>query len=433
MYWAPRYIERFRCITSACEQICCAGWRVAMDQPHYERLRHAMGDSAEERERFERLVERVPGAPTDSEYFATVQMQANGHCAFLDDDRLCSVQRRYGEAFLGNMCAIYPRDISFVHDRIEVTATLSCPEVARQCLLANDAMEMDYRHQQPLPRQHLLRRLHPDPDDSYLRYFDLIRNTMLKLLSATRYPLASRLFFTVYLAQKTAPFFSRGTQPFEDRRLAEELENLERESVLDELHRQFHGMTIPASWALRIIRVIVLARLQVHISGFHQLVVDGLSSYALPASAPAAQADTISVPHEEVWKQYQRRRRYWTTTLGWRLDQMFGNYCQNYWLRDWYVMSPNLLVHTQKLLVRLAILRFLLFSHPRLRIQQDAASHDQTDMGARRSALEITSVEVSYKVLRALEHDPSFLDNVQQALQAEGADSVAHLMFLLKF
>jgi hypothetical protein len=294
-------------------------------------------------------------------------------------------------------------------------------------------MEMDCRRQLPLPRQHLLRRLHPNPDDPYLKYFDLIRNTMLKLLSATRYPLASRLFFTVYLAHKTAPFFGRGTQPFEDRRLAEELGNLERAAVLDELHRQFNGMTIPASWALKIIRVIVLARLQVHIPAFHQLVVDGLSSYALPASAPAAQADTISVPHEEVWKQYRRRRRYWTTTLGWRLDQMFGNYCQNYWLRDWYVMSPNLLVHTQKLLVRLAILRFLLFSHPRLRIQQNVASPDQTDMEVLRSALETASVEVSHKVLRALEHDPSFLDNVQQALQAEGADSYAHLMFLLKF
>ena len=33
----------------------------------------------------------------------------------------------------------------------------------------------------------------------------------------------------------------------------------------------------------------------------------------------------------------------------------------------------------------------------------------------------------------ACEHDPSVLDDVQQALQAEGADSFAHLMFLLKF
>jgi lysine-N-methylase len=404
-----------------------------MDQPHYERLRMEMDHSPEERERFRRLVKKTPaGNPSDPERFAVIQFKEDGQCGFLDHDRLCSVHRNYGEGFLGNMCAIYPRDIALVDDRVEVTATLSCPEAARQCLLATDAMEMEDYDASLLPRLHLFRRLQPHPADSYFGSFDFVREEMLKLLSATRFPLASRLFFTAYLAHRTVSYFGRDAESPVDR-LAEECARLEGRGILDELHHQFHAVSIPAAWALEMIQVILQARLQIHIPEFHQLVVDALSSHLGPANALAGDPETISIPREKVWTQYQQRRAYWTQILGWRIDQMFGNYCENYWLRDWYVTSENLLVHAQRLLVRLAILRFLLFSHPRLRIEQDQPSLGPADMEAHRTALEETTVEVSHKVLRALEHDPSFLERVQQALQAEGAHSLAHLMFLLKF
>ena len=139
---------------------------------------------------------------------------------------------------------------------------------------------------------------------------------------------------------------------------------------------------------------------------------------------------------ERLWTAYRERREYWTAAYGRGLDRWLGNYCKNYWLRDWYVLSPNLLVHTQNLLVRLAILRFLLFSDPRLRDTSTPAAEGATggvDARTRLATLQTTVVDVIHKVVRAIEHDPSFLKRVQDALDAEGLQSFAHLVFLLKF
>jgi lysine-N-methylase len=401
-----------------------------MDRVHYEQLRHAM-DGPTERDRFRTAFEPGVGQSTDPEQFAALKMQPSGQCVFLDDDRLCSIQRQYGESYLGNMCAVYPRDIASVGDRLEVTASLSCPEVARLCLLADDAMEYESFDPRLLSRHHAFRRFNPNPDDPYFRHLDLIRGTMLELLSLEPYSLATRLFFVAYFAHRVTPFFSRETNAFDEHRLTEEIQRLRVQATLDELHRQFTGITIPSALALRIIQVVVLARLQVHIPSFHQLVSDGLASYQqLPSPLPNG---PVSIALDELWEQYQERRRYWTTLLGKRLDQMFANYCKNYWLKDWYVLSRSLLAHTQGLLLRLAILRFLLFSHPQLQAAADASVlPSQPATKAQERILERTTVEVFYKVCRALEHDPSFLDKAQGALEAEGIQSLAHLMFLLR-
>jgi lysine-N-methylase len=399
-----------------------------VDQPHYERLRAAMEQSAAGRVEFHRAVE-VVGGEGDAERHATLRMRADGQCPFLQDDHLCSVQHRYGEAFLGNMCATYPRDISRIGGRIEVTATLSCPEVARQCLLADDATELEDLDPRLVPRAHVLRSLHGQGDDPYLARFDDIRTRVVQLLSLHRYPLSTRLFFVTYLAQRVTPFFSRGATNIDDNRLDTELGRFDDSAFRDELHRQFSAIEIPGEQAFKITEVIVLARLQVHIPYFRQLVADVVSANGRPAATGDASGETL-------WPAYRERRAYWTVAYGGVLDRWLGNYCKNYWLRDWYVLSPNLLVHTQNLLIRLAILRFLLFSDSRL---QDAAmpaagvAHAAVDARARLATLQTTAVDVIHKVVRAIEHDPSFLQRVQDTLEAEGLQTFAHLVFLLKF
>jgi lysine-N-methylase len=416
-------MRRFQCIGTACEHTCCGGWRVHVDQAHYTRLRDVMERSAAEQAEFARSVEPVPEPDADPEYHATIRMRPDGNCSFLENDQRCSIQRRYGEDPLSNMCAIYPRDIARIDQQIEVTATLSCPEAARQCLLFEDAVELEEIDPQLLPRPHVLRSLDTNGADPYVEHFDGIRARILDLLSSSRYPLATRLFCVAYLAKRITPFFSQNATEFDRVRLGEELGRFDELAFCDELHRQFTAIEIPGEQAFKVIEVIVTARLQVHIPYFRQLVTDALSSYG---GGPGH----IDPARVELWSAYQRRREYWTTAHAAALDRWFVNYCKNYWLRDWYVQSPDLVVHTQNLLIRLAILRFLLFSDPRLQAMVDPASRDTSrTLGT----LEATAIDVIHKVVRALEHDPSFLRRVQDALEAEDFRSFAHLVLLLRF
>jgi hypothetical protein len=293
--------------------------------------------------------------------------------------------------------------------------------VARQCLLADDATELEDLDPRLVPRAHVLRTLHADSDDPYVARFDDVRARVLRLLSLRRYPLSTRLFFVTYLAHRITPFFSRAATDVDGNRLDMELGRFDDLAFRDELHRQFSAIEIPGERAFKIVEAIVLARLQVHIPYFRQLVADVVSAHA---------------GGEALWTVYRERRAYWTAAYGSALDRWLGNYCKNYWLRDWYVLSPNLLVHTQNLLVRLVILRFLLFSDARL---QDAAAPaadvagDGVDADPRLATLQTTAVDVIHKVIRAMEHDPAFLKRVQDALESEGLQSFAHLVFLLRF
>jgi lysine-N-methylase len=399
-----------------------------VDQAHYEHLQQAMARSTAERQEFDAAIVRDADGDADPERFATLQLDSTGSCRFLGGSGLCSVQRRYGEEALGNTCAVYPRDISAVDDRIEVTATLSCPEVARLCLLADDAMEVVPLDPGSLPRPYIVRSVACDPDDPYRKHFDLIRDRILHLLSLRSYPLASRLFFVTYMAGKTVPFFGRAASELSEPQLLGALAALDRPEVLEELHTQFARIAIPGAQALKVIQMVVLARLQVHIAYFRRLMMGALATYGNGKTATEAGAgmDTISVPLDHVWTGYQQRRDHWTARFGDRVDRMLENYSRNYWLRDWYLQSPNLLAHIQKLLVRVALLRFLLFSHPALDITAVNCTGDD-------DALDATAVDVFHKVVRAFEHDPSFFGRVQDALEGEGMSSVAHLIFLLKF
>ena len=51
---------------------------------------------------------------------------------------LCGVQRRHGESFLGDACFFYPRSARLLGGEASLTATLSCPEIARLALLEDD-------------------------------------------------------------------------------------------------------------------------------------------------------------------------------------------------------------------------------------------------------------------------------------------------------
>ncbi len=58
---------------------------------------------------------------------------ATGFCVKLDGG-LCSIHAKYGDRFLGDACHFYPRVTRSLGERTIMTATMSCPEIARLAL-----------------------------------------------------------------------------------------------------------------------------------------------------------------------------------------------------------------------------------------------------------------------------------------------------------
>jgi hypothetical protein len=94
-----------------------------------------------------------------------------------------------------------------------------------------------------------------------------------------------------------------------------------------------------------------------------------------------------------------------------RIEEFFEKYCRQYWVRDWYVDSVSLYPHVQALLVRVAVLRFLLLSHP----DED---------------IDKLAVRVFSSMFRGIEHHDSFLKLIGQGL-GEDLPTVLHAASLL--
>ncbi|MGY0197759.1 flagellin lysine-N-methylase [Leptothrix sp. BB-4] len=132
----PRYLQAFQCIGPACPETCCSGWRVTIDKATFKQMK-AIGDEPLRRRI---AIHLVKDEGQDPAAYAHLRMQSNGDCGFLDEDRLCSIQKTLGAGALSDTCNHYPRLFQEVDGEHRVYATLSCPEAARLALTDAQAM-----------------------------------------------------------------------------------------------------------------------------------------------------------------------------------------------------------------------------------------------------------------------------------------------------
>lgn len=199
---APRYLQRFQCVGSACEDHCCAGWGgIDVDPPTAEAYRQLIvdGDKRAWQLDFAEKLEPNPDAwPDEGWPAALIPLVQDNACPFFNEERLCSIQGSLGEALLSSTCDTYPRQATLLDGQIDLVGRLSCPEVTRLVLLADDAMAMETV---PADRRITERgRFWVDrpwddqpPDDDPRRHYHLIRARSMALLARRDHPFAARM------------------------------------------------------------------------------------------------------------------------------------------------------------------------------------------------------------------------------------------------
>src|SRR5512140_1072390 len=132
---ALRYLTRFRCIAERCEDSCCVATHVAVSRREYAELAATLGHEV--------VAKKIPlnGLPRRVLEYARLGRGNGADCAFLDVDRLCSIQKRHGAGALPEICAAFPRSLLAGRSGLELTATAACPEIARLVVLGEDPLE----------------------------------------------------------------------------------------------------------------------------------------------------------------------------------------------------------------------------------------------------------------------------------------------------
>lgn len=404
-----RYVTRFQCIGGACEDNCCAHpWNVEVDRPDFVRLERAMSATPASRAEFEHGCVRRSGVGAPARSYAALQRTPTGECVFLTSDRLCSIHATHGAAALPRECATYPRVLSQIGRRLSVTDTLSCPEAARLCLLASDAVCSETVEGADLAALKVRQQVPAGSRDPFVRNYFMIRKAFLELLGSDGYPIASRFHFAARLARRLdAMRKSPGRGPTAPRLLAaiSACSSAANQTRWDRECRMNGALgAAPFLMVQQVLRAVP----------------------RLPATARfTALVDAVHGPWLEprvggghdlrdgaLWEAYRGSRVRWEGEFPDRVARYISHYSANYWMQNQFTASPDLLTHLLRLLARVAVIRFLLFTHPALGVLGEANETRES----RQEALDRAVVEVVYCFSRVFEHADTMLELLHQVM-----------------
>lgn len=423
---ALRLLTEFRCLADACEDPCCSNWTVLVDEGHYDRIRLALqrDHEADPSRPPPSVVQELPPPRRTRATFGHLQLAPNGDCSLLGPDRLCTLQARHGEDHLPNVCAMYPRTLRRAPQALELSAEPSCPEVSRLLLLrpgAADLIEVDAALLHRGSQVADCRNLGPQAE-----YLDPLRETLQALLDATDYPLQSRLFFATFFAGNVSNPMLALHDPRSAPAIAEARRHAVDPAMQAALHERLQVGLRTVAPALTLVLSAIGTRVHHESGAFHRFVGQVWRSYVdEPGSGVRVVEEdathlTIATSAPPLWDAYAARRARVEAVFGDFLSAAFHRFARHYVFREWLFQSPTALVHLQALLLRIAVLRFLLLSHPGAAAA--AATGDEAALGR-------LLVEVSYSFARVVDHNTLFADLQGQALgKMKGAGDVVGLL-----
>lgn len=129
-YTYPDYYKEFSCIAGKCEDTCCAGWGIYIDDKSMEKYKKYKG----------KLKNRLHNCIDKKEKSFE---QIEGRCAFLNEENLCDLYAEAGPKMLCKTCRRYPRHMEEFENLREISLSLSCPEAAR--MIVNNTRKVVYK------------------------------------------------------------------------------------------------------------------------------------------------------------------------------------------------------------------------------------------------------------------------------------------------
>ncbi|RKG99527.1 flagellar protein FliB [Corallococcus sp. CA053C] len=431
---APRYMARFRCIAEACEDTCCAGLTVPISEARWSLLRQRVAGGPDEA-RVAALITPNPDDTTGSQA-GLLGKRADGHCAFLDEAKLCSLQRRHGEAVLPDGCSVFPRVLTRWGTRVEMAGSLACPETARLCLLADDALVLGPVDEAQALRPQLARQV-ASGDDAWTAHADTVREAMLRLLARREVPFATRLYALGRMALDLGDFYFPGTTAFAeeatglqpraedaspdvesaptaDARLALILRDAGSMDTLESLRGQLAALELPGGPWAGICGAVLRSR-EAHVGSprFLSLMRDVRAAYGGADTTP-----------DEAWHLHVTRRAALDSLHGERVQQYFLHHALNHVLRHPFTESQSLLRAVFFLVLRASVVRWVLLGHPAVVALLDSP-------GTPVATLDAAAVECFQLVAKHVEQAPQFLE-FAEGLAGEGPETFARLLILVK-
>jgi len=135
--YQPKNYKSFTCNGSTCKVNCCRyGWQIQIDKKTYDKYADLDEEIKNDLYKNIRVISEDP-------FNAVMITDANGDCSYLNDNKLCSIQLRFGFEYLSNVCKSYPRTAYYIGGSVERYLELSCETAAKLILLDKSFMDFE--------------------------------------------------------------------------------------------------------------------------------------------------------------------------------------------------------------------------------------------------------------------------------------------------
>ena len=311
------YAESFRCIGSACEDTCCRGWSVPIDQAAYEKYQ-SLPASALRTLILEHIDASALPTTLDAEdsngtgsaaadAVARIRMNGANECPMLSEARLCRIQAELGEGLLSHACATYPRIVLAAGGEEEKALTLSCPKAARLVLLTPNLLGLGISAQHDLPAVEGNAATAGEGGPGALPlHFWLLREVVPALLQNRDYPLWQRLFLLGVLCRRLDSI-AKGEI---NRSIPEFLRDFDATVATGALRTAME--TLPVDRAAQLDVVLRLAGMLLHRSNVRPRFVECVRAFTMgigngPGATLESLAAQYSLAHDRFYEPFFRR------------------------------------------------------------------------------------------------------------------------------
>ena len=158
LYFQPEYVSRFKCDGSKCLNNCCERyWRIDIDTATYKKY-----SRLRPKEKAKEILSHFKFDPKKNLYVVrldqtfsfenldgeqkvfSINPDEKFSCPFLTEKKLCGLQLEYGEEFLSQTCATYPRITYNFGKFFERSLTLTCPVAAEMILFETEPLAIEF-------------------------------------------------------------------------------------------------------------------------------------------------------------------------------------------------------------------------------------------------------------------------------------------------
>ncbi len=397
---SPQYMKKFRCTCAECEDTCCIGWRIEVDN---ETL--AKHDALTDKSLVKNFRDHIQKQGAVESEWAPLQMvlDKRGRCSYLNDDFLCQIHGSLGEDFLPQICANFPRTINRLKNDIERSASVSCPEIARLALLGTEPMEFDQSEEIAGGRD--IVKFTVDDDISFSDLWTL-RGFVFPLLQNRSFAIWERLIILGLFCQKIQQLTDAKTGDLVPDAIASYTKMLTEPGLKAQLN------DIPVKPAIQMQLLVEIVALRNSSGSFSPRYLECYESFlrGLGHSDPidmTALVERYAQASVEYYQPFMQTH-----------EHILENYFVNLAFRGLFPFTDGKPVFDNyiKLALQYALLKMLLVG-----IAADEENFSENSV-----------VRLVYTFSRAVDHHSKFLDDVLARLKNNNMDTMPYISIILK-